>query len=112
MFFGRRFMEHSDTLKKFLAHAPQSNTTYVTNTAMLNLWNDPQNHREDGSLIIEPLHQVHDALCGQWPTPVRSWARAKLKEYFNITINIDGIDITIPFDGAYGPSWGNLPHKI
>jgi uracil-DNA glycosylase len=112
MFFGRRFMEHSDTLKKFLAHAPQSNTTHVTNTAMLNLWNDAENRRRDGSLIIEPLHQVHDALCGQWPTPVRSWARAKLKEYFNITINIDGIDITIPFDGAYGPSWGNLPHKI
>lgn len=112
IFLGRRFVEHSDTHKKFLAHAPQSNTTWVTNTAMLNLWNDPENRREDGSLLIEPLHQVHDALCGQWPTPLRSWARAKLKEYFNVTINIDGLDVTIPFDGAYGPSWGELPHKI
>jgi hypothetical protein len=79
---------------------------------MLNLWNDPDNHREDGSLLIEPLHQVHDALCGQWPTPLRSWARSKLKEYFNVTINIDGLDVTIPFDGAYGPSWGECTNKI
>jgi uracil-DNA glycosylase family 4 len=112
LFFGRRFGENNDTYKKFLAHAPQSNTTWVTNSAALNLWNDPQNRREDGSLIIEPLHQVHDALCGQWPTPVRSWARGKLKEYFNITLNIEGIQVQIPFDGAYGTSWGNLPHKI
>jgi DNA polymerase len=113
LFFGRRFGPNiHDTVKEFLAHEPQSNTTWATNLAMLNLWNDPDNRRSDGSLIIEPLHQVHDALCGQFPIDHTEMARAKLKDYFNNVLNIAGFDVTIPFDGAYGPSWGNLPYKI
>ena len=79
LFFGRRFgPAMHDTVKEFLAHEPQSNTTWATSLAMLKLWNDPENRRPDGSLIIEPLHQVHDALCGQWPQSHRDWARAKV----------------------------------
>jgi hypothetical protein len=113
LFFGRRFGEGiHETVKEFLAHEPHSNTTWATNMAMLNLWNDPENRRPDGSLIIEPLHQVHDALCGQWPIIRRDWARAKLQAYFNNTLTIANREVVIPFDGAYGPSWGDLPHKI
>lgn len=113
IFFGRRFgYDIKDTVKEFLAHEPQSNTTWATNLAMLNLWNDPENRRPDGSLIIEPLHTVHDALCGQWPQQVRDWARQKVREYFNNTLTIAGIQIVIPFEGAYGRSWGELKEKL
>lgn len=112
LFFGRRYgKDIKDTVKEFLAHEPQANTTWATNLAMLNLWNDPENRRADGSLIIEPLHQVHDALCGQWPTSLRDWARKKVKSYFNNTLTIAGRDIVIPFDGEWGPSWGQLGAK-
>ena len=99
------------TLKEAYAEEPQHNTTYATNLAMLKLWNDPENRRPDGSLIIEPLHQVHDALVGQWPKAVRDWAVARVRYYFDNPINIGGLEITIPFDGAYGPSWGELGEK-
>lgn len=129
-FFGRRFGTNiKDTVKEFLAHEPQSNTTWSTNLAMLKLWNDPENRRGGkvleaydtwvagftkgiGSLIIEPLHQVHDALCGQWPQSYRAWARAKVRSYFDNELTIAGTTLVIPFDGAYGPSWGEQPFKL
>jgi hypothetical protein len=101
-----------DTVKEFLADEPQQNTTYATNVAMLRLWNDPDNRRPDGSLIIEPLHQVHDALLGQWPIGVRDWARAKVKSYFNNWLTIAGRELVIPFEGHYGRSWGQLTETI
>lgn len=113
IFFGRRFgPDIQDTVKEFLAHEPQSNTTWAISLAALRLWNDPENRRPDGSLIIEPLHQVHDALCGQWPQTHRDWARAKIRTYFHNTLTIADRQVIIPFDGAYGPSWGTLPRKI
>lgn len=111
-FFGRRFgKDIHDTVKEFLAHEPQSNTTWSTNLAMLALWSDPENRRSNGSLIIEPLHQVHDALCGQWPVACRDWARAKVRTYFNNPLTIAGTTLTIPFDGGWGPSWGECGDK-
>jgi uracil-DNA glycosylase len=113
LFFGRRFgPAMNETVKEFLAHEPQSNTTWATSLAMLKLWNDPENRRPDGSLIIEPLHQVHDALCGQWPRDHRDWARAKVRSYFDNTLIIAGREVHIPFDGAYGPSWGECTNRI
>lgn len=139
MFFGRRDKEPelNETLKQFLAHEPQDNTTWTTNLAMLKLWDDPDNRvlrwypyglqtvggeflpfggpaPKDkiwlpGSLIIEPLHQVHDALCGQWPQFCRDWARRKVRSWFDNEIEIAGIKLKIPFDGGWGPSWGK--HK-
>jgi hypothetical protein len=145
IFFGRRFgINIHDTVKEFLAHEPQNNTTWLTNMAMLNLWNDPENRvgsytglgsadrlrrleasglereviayfpsRTDfGALYIEPLHQVHDAMCTQWPQSIRDWARRKHHEYFNNEIEISGVRLRIPFDGKYGPSWGSCTEKV
>lgn len=113
IFFGRRFGNYiHDTVKEFLAHEPQSNTTYATDLAMLSLWNDPENRRPDGSLIIEPLHQMHDALCGQYPIRVRDWARRKIKSYFQHTLTIAGIPLVIPFEGKFGRSWEELTEDI
>jgi uracil-DNA glycosylase len=109
VFFGRRFGTGiHDTVKEFLADEPQQNTTWATNLAMLNLWNDHENRRADGSLIIEPLHQVHDALLGQWPRVVRDWARRKVQSYFNNVLTIAGLEVVISFDGKFGRSWGEL----
>jgi hypothetical protein len=59
-------------------------------------------------LRIEPLHQVHDALIGQFKKTDTAWAVGKIQSYFNNTLVIANQQITIPFDGEYGPSWGNL----
>lgn len=111
-FFGRP--NDHDTLKAALSDEPQNNTTYVTNCAVLRCWNDPENKRRDGSLIIEPLHQIHDAVVGQFPITETDWALPKIREYFNNRINIAGESLVIPFEGAYGESWGpeHLIHPI
>lgn len=112
-FFGRP----DDLLTKAVAFEPQANTSYATNLAINKLWNDPDNRvvqpnqsssREGCKLKIEPLHQVHDAVCGQFAKNDTPWAVDKIKSYFNNPLSIAGQDITIPFDGAYGESWGSL----
>jgi uracil-DNA glycosylase family 4 len=105
-FFGRP--RDNDTFRQALSHLPQTYTTYATNLAILNLWRDPENRRSDGSLRIEPLHQVHDAVCGQFRKEDTTWALPRLQHYFDNPLEIAGLEITIPFDGAYGPSWGEL----
>jgi len=103
-FFGRP----DDILAQMLAHEPQSVTTYATNLAVYKLWTDPENRLYKGehcTLRIEPLHQVHDALIGQFRIDDTSWAVDKIKSYFNNPINIAGQTIVIPFEGAYGTNW-------
>ena len=109
-FFGRKH-DHA-TFRAACAQEPQHNTTYITNQALLRLWEDPENRRPDGSIIIEPLHQVHDALCGQFPQPQTEWAIKKIFEWFQNPIQIGSTSLIIPFEGGYGPSWGELPNKI
>jgi uracil-DNA glycosylase family 4 len=110
VFMGRR--DEVSTLKEWLAHEPQANTTYATNKALHRLWYDRENRRPDGSLYIENLHQVHDALITQWPISLRPWAIEKVRSYFSNPITIAGQTLTIPFEGAYGPSWGEQTTEI
>lgn len=105
-FFGS--MRDPATLGAAVAHEPQANTTFATNMAMLNLWLDRENRRADGSLIINLLHSVHDALCGQFPSHMLDWVKPKLKTYFDNPITIGTRTITIPFEAGFGPSWGEL----
>jgi hypothetical protein len=134
-FFGR-YDAHT-TYMAALSHEPQANTTYATNRALLNLWQDPENNvrylrsREGAStlvnlpenvveyvkstqhsIIIQPLHQVHDALCGQFPSALVDWAAPRLRTYFDNPLSIAGMTITIPYDGGYGPSWGNCKNPL
>jgi uracil-DNA glycosylase len=108
-FFGRA-TDHT-TYRTALSHEPQANTTYATNLAMSRLWLDPEN-RMGNSLIIQPLHQVHDAIIGQFPIGRTTWALSRIKSYFQNPLSIAGLQITIPFDGGYGPSWGELVNSI
>ncbi len=113
-FWGRS----SDILGQALAHEPQANTTYATNLAAWRLWTDKDNRKTSGHslglvatntiLRIEPLHQVHDALLGQFRIEDTTWAVDRIKSYFANEIVIAGTRLVIPFDGAYGESWGNL----
>ena len=123
-----------DTWKEYLADEPQENTTYATNLALSKLWSDPENRisgvrnlpnvlqvglfpyssdriNQNCALRIEPLHQVHDALIGQFKITDTLWACAKLRTYFTNPLTIANTILTIPFEGAYGPSWGELGEK-
>ena len=109
VFFGRK----EEILGQALAHEPQANTTYATNLAAWKLWSDKENRYSEGNkLRIEPLHQVHDALIGQFPQPDTTWAVPRIKSYFANPLIIAGTQITIPFEGHYGPSWGEQTQEI
>jgi hypothetical protein len=108
-FFGRK--QDIGTLKEYLADEPQENTTYCCNMALWRIWSDPEN-REAGALHIKPLHQMHDAVIGCFPCDRTDWALPKIKSYFDNPITIAGITVTVPFDGGYGPSWGELNNAI
>lgn len=101
-FFGRP--NDLETFKSALSHEPQANTTYATNLAVHNLWHDESNWNSQG-LIIQPLHQVHDAVCGQFLESDLRDSAAKIHSYFRNTLTIAGMDLVIPFEGKYGPNW-------
>lgn len=124
VFFGRK----DELLGQALAHEPQANTTYATNKAMHGLWHDPDNRLRadtlDGTFIfkrrfptrdvprngcilrVEPLHQVHDALDGQFIKEDVEFAKRKVPQWFDNPVIIAGQKLVIPYDGGYGPSWG------
>jgi hypothetical protein len=132
-FFGRRKSYNAkrrcveadhETWKEFLADEPQENTTYATNLALDRLWRDPENTRDvplrhrlaSGSDLlnhhfVEPLHQVHDALNGLFPKSRTEWSCGKIREWFQNELVIANTKVTIPFEGYYGPSWGQLGEK-
>jgi hypothetical protein len=95
----------NDIVRQALATEPQSNTTYVCNKALQNLWYDEENRSEHNTLYIEPLLQIHDAMAGQFPRAATRWAVDKLRTYFRNPITIHGINVSIPFAGGYGPNW-------
>lgn len=120
-FFGRRrgwnprtrqVEADHDTWKEFLAHEPQANTTYATNLAMWKLWHDKQNRFSNGrTLKIMPMHQVHDALLGQFKKGEEDFAIERIRTYFQNELIIAGTKVTIPFEGSYGPNWYHMGEK-
>lgn len=118
-----------DTWRQFLANEPQENTTYACNMAAKKLWEDLDNRidglfvdsafetlrltklRRPGGLYIPPTHQVHDALLGQIPKDRVDWAVGKIQSWFQNELTIANTRVIIPFEGAYGPSWGEQGTK-
>lgn len=113
-FYGIRNSSFIDDeiIRQALASEPQAVTTYVTNRALLNLWNDPTNRRRSGALFVEPLLQIHDALAGQFPTRLRDYAAEAFDRWFNVKVIIHGVEVTIPADIKVGRSWGDCKHKL
>lgn len=114
IFYGRP----SELLGEMLAHEPQDNTTYATNLAAYKLWTDPENRISTETSAIgngliqarhelraEPLHQVHDALIGQFKIEDTAWAVGKIRQWFNNKLIIANQEIIIPFEGSYGTNW-------
>lgn len=93
------------TLRAALSFEPQANTTWATNAALRKLYYDPENRNSQGHLFVEPLLQIHDALAGQYRKKHREWASKKFRQWFNNPLKIHGIDITIPYEGQWGPNW-------
>ena len=52
--------------------------------------------------------QVHDAVCGQFRKRHTEFARQKLPVWFNNSLTIHGIDVTIPAETEYGPNWKEI----
>lgn len=93
------------TVREAAAFEPQANTTWATNKALERLWYDPHNRTSRGSLHVEPLLQIHDALAGQYRRENRTRAAEKLREWFTNPLTIQGVKVTIPADGKRGPNW-------
>lgn len=109
-FYGRK--DDKSTVKAALAHLPQYYTTRATLTALLRLWDDPENRRDDGSLKCEPLHTVHDSLVTQFRKHDLEWAKVKLDAWFRNEFLIAQTLLTIPASGTYGPSWGEQEQQL
>jgi uracil-DNA glycosylase family 4 len=110
LFFGR--IDDPDTIRIALSHEPQVNTTYATSLILHRLWYDPENILPGGRRIIQPLHQIHDALCVQWPQERRAWAISKMESYRSNSIRIAEQDIIIPSEGGYGPNWLETENRV
>lgn len=109
-FFGRA--TDNKTYQSALSHEPQANTCYATNLILVNIWTDPTNRRDDGSLIVQPLHQMHDEVDVQWPSDQREWAIDKMRHWSDNKLDIAGMKIKIPMEGGWGPSWGAAKNHI
>lgn len=107
-----RFSIDDSIVREASAFEPQANTTYVTNKALERLWYDPDNRQSTGALHVEPLLQIHDALAGQYRSRDRTWAGAKLHEWFANPLTIAGTSVTIPADGKWGNSWKDCKHSF
>lgn len=101
-----------DIVRTASSFEPQCNTTHVTNRGLEALWYDRENRTSAGWLHCEPLLQIHDALAGQNHISIRQWAHRKLASYFNYPLTIHGINICIPADGGWGPSWRDTKGKL
>jgi DNA polymerase I-like protein with 3'-5' exonuclease and polymerase domains len=110
LFYGRK--DDKSTLKAALAHLPQVYTTASTMLALHRCWHDPENRRGDGSLIVEPLHSVHDSLITQFKEADKDWAKQKIRTWFDNVMVIAGQPIVIPFEGAMGRDWKHLDDPI
>lgn len=109
--FSRRFFGRKDdaaTLREALSFEPQANTTWATNKMLLSLWTDPTNRDEAGLLIVEPLHQVHDAALFQGPVSRRDWIKGKVREWFDHPLVVGGVELTIPYEAGVGLNWKRL----
>ena len=93
------------TVRAAASHEPQANTTYATNTALRNMYFDPDNRNSRGGLICEPTLMVHDALGGQALRSDIPWATEKMGQWFDVPLEIHGIPITIPVEGGWGNNW-------
>jgi len=102
---GLKLADH-ETLKEALSSKPQFWTTHVCKRALLNLWLDPWNRLDDGTLKVEPLIAVHDSILFQFEASLLDAVKARLPIWFAVTSEIAGQQINIPFAAEFSGDWG------
>lgn len=103
-FLGRR---DDSTLRTFLSSAPQANTGRGTNETMFNLFTSPSNLQPDGTLMLQPINQVHDEMDAIGRTEHREPIHNLFVASSNIEQEVFGTKFTIPFAEDRGTHWGN-----
>jgi uracil-DNA glycosylase family 4 len=110
-FFGR---PDDTTLRAALAHLPQNNTGYANNTVISRLYYDQRNRRPQGfpPFILDMLNSVHDEMDLQFHQDDLEKAQEIFWALCDVPIETWGVEFTIPFESAYGPSWGEVENEL
>lgn len=105
-FFGRR---SADTVREMASMLPQSNTGYVTNCAIYNLYYAPYNRRasNQSQLVMRLVNQVHDETVCCFRRDDLDLARQIFARASANKIETWGVEFSIPFEVNYGTDWGN-----
>lgn len=96
-FFGRP--NNAETLRKAIAYVPQSTVGDVLNRALLHLY------RQEETLGIQLLAQVHDAILFQFPEDQEDKIVPKVLKAMLVPFVFSGQEFTIPVEGATGYNW-------
>jgi len=107
--YGRKFTFYDqwgkELFKSATAVVPQSTSVDYINGGMLRVYHElivPQR------LGFELLHQNHDSIVAQYPIKHRKEVHELLPTLLESELDVNGHIITIPVEGSYGPSWGQL----
>jgi DNA polymerase I-like protein with 3'-5' exonuclease and polymerase domains len=107
--YGRKFTFYDqwgkELFKSATAIIPQSTSVDYMNGGMLRVYNELVVPNRFG---FELLHQNHDSIVAQYPIKHRREVHEVVPELLKSEVVINGYTISIPVEGGYGPSWGQL----
>jgi len=100
VFFGRSW--EPETIRKAIAHVPQSMTSDILKIALLRIWwgFDPSG--------VQVLLENHDSILMQSKNEDMDFARDYIYEAFNIPVPVHGRTMTIPVEITTGSNWRDL----
>lgn len=102
----RQFHERwGDSLfKEATAYVPQSSSVDYLNRGMLRVFHLLQKR---GAFGLQLLGQTHDSILIQYDEGRRDECLNEVAALLHDTLNIRGVEFTIPIEAGYGPSWGD-----
>lgn len=107
--YGREFTFYDfwgkELFKSATAVVPQSTSVDYINGGMLRVYHELVVPRK---YSFELLHQNHDSIVAQYPIGERDSVHRIVPELLTSELEVNGHTISIPVEGSYGPSWGEL----
>jgi len=107
--YGREFTFYDqwgkELFKSATAVIPQSTSVDYINGGMLRVYHKLVVPRR---FDFELLHQNHDSIVAQYPIKHRREVHEIVPELLKSEVVVNGHTISIPVEGGYGPSWGQL----
>jgi DNA polymerase I-like protein with 3'-5' exonuclease and polymerase domains len=91
-------------LKEATATVPQSTSVDYINRGMLRVYKELV---EKGAYGLELLHQNHDSILVQFDEGKEDEVKGEVSERLLSVVQINGHDVTIPVEGAFGKNWGD-----